>query len=153
MAWHKKGTWAWADLLMWFFYLPMTAAVIYAIVTVPQGIIKTSVQPVELDAAIFQERAFQHLADYSPVTGADDNTLTPNADHALAYSLSPKKFGYKITIDGKKFSPNEEFYDIAAPLAPVLYNRFTDAKQFKTKTGTASVTVDQVYPKKYGKFT
>jgi len=152
MAWHKKGTWAWADLTMWLFYLPLTAAVIYAIVTVPQGIIKTSVQPVELDAAIFQERTFQHLADYSPVTGANDNTLTPDVEQALAYSLSQKKFGYKITIDGKKFAPNEEFYDIAAPLAPVLYYRFTANKNLKTATGTITVTVDQVYPKKYETF-
>ncbi len=148
MAWHKKATWAWADLIMWFFYLPMTAAVIYALVTVPQGILKTSVQPVELDAVIFQARTFQHLAAYSPATGAEYDTLTPNPEQALAYILSPKKFGYKITIDSKKYSANEEFYDIAAPLAPVLYDRFIDTRKFNTNT----VTIDQAYPKKYETF-
>ena len=83
MDWHKKGTWTWADTLYWFFYLPVTAGVIMVLVIIPEQVLNTAINPVKMDAAIFEERALQHLAKYSPATGADSKTLTQVPDKVL----------------------------------------------------------------------
>ncbi len=148
MAWNKKATWTWADTLYWFFYIPMTAAVILTLVIIPGRMIGTKVQPVTMDAAIFEERVVQHLKEYSPVTGSSDNMMTTNK--SMQFSLSQKKFGYKITKDGKEYYGNQKFYDIARPLAPVKYHRFQSTKTYENGK---TVTIDQVYPKLYAKLT
>ncbi len=142
----KRGTWAFADILYWFFYIPMTAATIIALVLIPQRLLATAVRPMPLDAAIFEERVIQNLAKYSPATGAS-NELTPNINMSLSFSLSQKKWGYKIKIGQQSFYGNKQFYEIAVPIAP-NFDRFITNRTI----GNTNVTIDQVYPKRYEKF-
>ena len=147
--WSKRGTWAWADLLYWFFYLPMTAAVIITLVIVPARLLNASVQPMPLDAALFEERVFQHLAEYSPVTGVDKTKLTDDVVSSTRFSLSQKRFGYEIKIGDKTIYGRQQFYDIAKPLAPVRYDKFTAKKTIQN----TPIEITQLYPQKYEKIT
>ncbi len=151
MAWSKRAVAAPAEGLYWIPWSILTIFVVFGVIVYPASRVEASVNPVELDAAIFEERVFQHLAKYSPVTGVT-NELVDNLDRSLQFSLSQKKFAYKITIGNKIIYGNQEFYDIAWPLAPVKYLRFISNRTFVTQSGPVVVTVDQVYPRKYEKF-
>lgn len=150
MAWSKRGVEAPAEALYWVPWSILTIVVVFGVIVYPAGRVEASVNPVELDAAIFEERVFQHVAKYSPVIGSTEQ-LTDNLDRSLQFLLSQKRFAYKITVGNKIIYGNQEFYDIAWPLAPVKYLRFISNKTFVTQSGSVVVTVDQVYPRKYEK--
>ncbi|HLF54882.1 MAG TPA: hypothetical protein VI612_04125 [Candidatus Nanoarchaeia archaeon] len=151
MAWFKRGVAAPAEGLYWIPWSILTIVVVFGVIVYPASKVEASVNPVELDAAIFEERVFQHLAKYSPVTGSTEQ-LTDNLERSLQFSLSQKRFAYKITVRSKIIYGNQEFYDIAWPLAPVKYLRFMSNRTFVTQSGPVVVAVDQVYPRRYEKF-
>jgi len=112
-----------------------------------------SVQPFPLDAGINQERLFQKVAVHSPIFGVQTNTLTDEFDKAAAMRLSEKRYAYKISADKEEYFGNKEFYEDAVPLAPIRYNRFIGTKRFVSNGKRVTVTVDQVFPKRYEKRT
>lgn len=123
-----KGTWALADALYWFFYIPLTAIIIIALVTIPTNVMKATIQPVELDASIMEER----LAMKIKYSGLESTRLT----------MSEKKHGYKVTIGKESVFGNKDFYEEAIPLTPIKHKRFT----YKDN----KATIDQVYTEQYG---
>jgi len=150
MAWSKRGSWTWADMLYWIFYVPMTAALVVALITIPTAKLEAAVQPIPMDARIFEERVFQLVAKHSAVTGTDTRALTENVEHALRFSHSPKKFGYQIIIGDRVITDPRDFYGIARPLAPLRYTAFTAGRRLEYPP--VIVTVNQVYPKQYETF-
>ncbi|VVB81069.1 Uncharacterised protein [uncultured archaeon] len=138
-------------MLYWFFYIPLTAFVIIALVTTPTSILNQSVQPFRLDAGITEERLYEKVSDYSPILGTQYGTLTDQFDKNAALLLSDKRYAYKISAGQKAYVANKEFYEDAVPLAPIRYNRYTITKMFTSNGKQIPVTIDQVYPKSYEK--
>ncbi len=140
--------------MLWFFYVPLTAIVILALVTIPTRLLENSLHPIELDAAITKERLFQDINKVGSVYGVEPGVIRPDfATRALL--MGDKKWAYKLTVTTQgQNTPvivfgNEEFYRDAAPLAPVKYSLFQSERKYSS---TVSVKVDEVYPKKYEKF-
>ncbi|HLC32919.1 MAG TPA: hypothetical protein VJJ82_03770 [Candidatus Nanoarchaeia archaeon] len=153
---NTKGTWVLADALYWFFYIPLTALIVIALVTIPTSILRATVQPVELDASIMGERLAQKITAYSPVLGAQSGRLGDITAANLA--LSEKRHAYRITVGDKSAEQsvvgNQDFYDEAIPLTPIKHKRFTFTTTMIQKKSTEErivpVTIDQVYPERYG---
>lgn len=145
----NKGTWALADALYWFFYIPMTAIIVISLVIIPTNVMKATIQPVELDASIMEERLSNKLTEYSPITGTNINKVGDvNAANLI---LSQKRHAYKVAVDNlPPVFGNPDFYDEAIPLTPVKHKRFTSATEMKKKEKTSKVIIDQVYTEKYG---
>jgi len=138
-------------MLYWFFYLPLTAIVIIALVKVPENILDTSIQPFELDAGITEQRLAQKVTQYSPVFGTQANTLTKDFKKRAVLYLSEKRYGYRISAGGETYYGNKEFYEDAYPLAPFRYHRFTIHKRFNQNGKPVHVTIDQTFPLRYEK--
>lgn len=143
---------------MWFFYIPLTAIVALALVTIPQRLLEQSVQPVELDAVIARERLFQELNTKSPVFGVVEGQVRGDWE-SLGLSASDKKWAWKVTVPtahadarGGVVFGNREFFEEAVPLAPVRYGHFVVERQMRYGGVLVSVRVEEVYPKKYAQF-
>lgn len=131
-------------ILYWILYLPLTAALVLALVLIPARLLNQSIQPISVDAAIFEQRTFNNLAGYSPSTGVDNNKLVAVPQYTLAYSLSPKAWAYVITVNGKEYDAGQEkrmYFDGAKPLAGINYNYYKNQKD--------TIIVEQTLPKKY----
>lgn len=139
----KRGTWVWADTLYWFFYLPMTAAVIIALVVIPKSALDTQINPSLLDASITEERLLQGATLQDPIFGSRQGHFG-----ALPSLIrSEKRFGYKIKAGDEESFFNKDFYEQAAPLAPISYDRFTKTETMRKGSNAVRVEIDQVYPK------
>ena len=66
----------------------MTATVVMALVVIPTMKLEAAVQPIPMDARIFEERVFQLVAKHSAVTGSDTRALTDDVDRALLHRQS-----------------------------------------------------------------
>lgn len=143
-----------AEGLLWFFYVPLTAVVILALVIIPTRLLENSLHPIELDAAIARERLYQDVNKVGPIYGVEAGLV--RSDFATrALLMGDKKWAYKLTVTTQgQNTPvivfgNEEFYRDAAPLAPVKYSLFQSERRYGAMN---TVKVDEVYPKKYEKF-
>lgn len=131
-------------ILYWILYLPLTAALVLALVLIPARLLNQSIQPISVDAAIFEQRTFNNLAAYSPATGIESSKLVPLPQHTLAYSLSPKAWAYVVTVNGKEYDAGQDkrmYFDGAKPLASINYNYY--------KNENNGIVVEQTFPKKY----
>ena len=145
---NTKGTWVMADALYWFFYIPLTAIIVLALVIIPTNILRATVQPVELDASIMEERLSQKILAYSPMLGVETGQAGNIKDAELV--LSEKRFAYKVTVDKDSTIGNQEFYDEAIPLTPIKHKRFTHEATLVKEGKETPVVIDQVYPERYG---
>lgn len=143
---HNKGTWIMADAVPWLLYVSMTAIIVMALVIIPTNILQSTVQPVELDASIMEERLAQKITAYSPVLGTQPGQSGDLNQARLA--MSEKRHAYKVTMGAQSVVGNQDFYDEAIPLTPIKHRRFTYTT---TLQGVKEpVTIDQVYPERYG---
>ena len=149
--WSKKGTWTWADTLYWFFYIPLTAFVVMALVIIPRGILNNAVQPFTLDAGIMQERLVQKITAFSPILGVQGKQLSDQFPKSATLSLSEKRYAYKVASATQEYVGNKEFYEIAVPLAPIRFNRYSVNKPMFVNGVQTNIFIDQVFPKKYEK--
>lgn len=150
---NNKGIVDVGKIWYWLFYIPITACVIIALVVMPENIKNTALQPFALDAKIMEERILNNIAARDPVLGFTEDRLGRKISRKAALALSDKQYGYKITIDGQAYYGNREFYEDAAPLAPIKYDRHTTTKLLHRGDDTITVTIDQVFPKQYARFT
>lgn len=142
---------AWTgDLLFMFFYLGMTAIVYVALVAMPSDVIEQTVQPIALDALIFDQRINQKLSAISAVRGIEHDTLTSDVSRALLLNPSPKKYGAKITVGENTIYYNQDYYEATYPLAPYKYHRFISEHSKLNNNQPVRITVDQTYPQTYG---
>jgi len=143
---NKRGTWVWADTLYWFFYLPMTAIVIIALVVIPKSAMEAPISPGPLDAAIMEERLLQAATLNDPVFGSRQGYY----GSLPAAIRSEKRFGFRVEAQGKESFFNKAFYEQASPLAPINYDRFIKSEKMREGSSVVEVEIDQVYPKEYG---
>lgn len=144
----EQGTWVLADALYWFFYIPLTAIIIIALVTIPTSVLRATVQPVELDASIMEERLSQKITAYSPMLGQKIGEVGELDGAKL--QLSEKRHAYKVTVAAKSVLGNQDFYDEAIPLTPIKHKRFMFNTKMTKEGVLVPVTIDQVYPENYG---
>ena len=154
LLFNRRATWAAADVLYWFFYLPFTVLVVLALVIIPARVLDTAVRPVDLDAVVFEQRVKMKLTDFDPVLGSRFGVLRDFSSDELLFVPSVKKFGYLLKVgDVKKFgdSTNQKlFYSLHVGFAGRKYSIFN--RTFYFDDGK-TVDLSQVYPSKYGKFT
>lgn len=159
MAWNNKGTWTWADTLYWFIYIILTSVIIMALVILPMQVLNKSVQPFLLDAALVQENLFQRASAYEYPYGTLYTGLgTELGKENVLLSHSQKKMAYKVTVRNKdtgetrEYYGNKDFYDQAAPLAPLRYHQFINKRPYLTNESAYEVITDVVYPQEYDVF-
>lgn len=149
---HKKALWTPADILYWFFYIPFTVIILTLLIYLPTTIMENSVQPVALDAVIFEQRAYAKLTDYNPITGTNFRTL--NVENAKPYLLTPtrKRFGYRLTAGNftktGDSQDQRDFYTIYSVYAGEQFPHFTRTFSFKDN----NATIQQTYPQRYETF-
>ncbi len=146
------------EMIWWIAYLPLTTAVILALVLIPSRMLDAAVQPYYLDAEIMEERIYNNLDYYDPALGTQKGTLTTNTDdfcknNTIQMSMSQKAFAAKANINGKDCYANKAFYKDAKPLTPVKYNLISSSRTYQTDKGPITVNVEQIYPSKYEKIT
>ena len=150
----KRGTWTWADTLYWFFYIPITAFTIIALVVIPSRVMGQIIQPIPLDASIMQERFTQKATAYSPVLGSRQGEITADFAQRMRLALSDKRYGYNVSysqngIVKEQAFGNKDFYEQAVPLAPIKYDRYVTQKNLTKDGQIVTLTIDQTFPKKY----
>jgi hypothetical protein len=144
---NKKATWAWADALYWFFYIPLTLVVIVALIVVPTSILNSSVQPTNLDATIMQKRILNSLTPTSPTLGYQESQPYFDPKQAIMYSTSQKDFGVKIEA-GETLYINRQYYEDARPLAGVGYKNYQGLFYVKG-VSYPTIYIDQIYAPRY----
>lgn len=145
---NKKATWAWADALYWFFYIPLTLIVIVALIVVPTSVLNSSVQPTNLDATIMQQRILNSLTPVSPILGYQEGQPYFDPKKAITYSTPQKKdFGVKIEA-GETIYINEQYYKDARPLAGVGYKNY-QGLYYVSGTSHPTIYIDQIYAPRY----
>jgi len=149
----------WTDTLYWFIYIILTSIIIIALVMIPMNILQRSVQPFVLDAALVQENLFARASAYSyPFGTAYTGQGIALGDEPLLLSHSQKKMGYKVVVRNirtgqtTEYFGNKDFYEQAAPLAPVRYHQFINQRPYYQGDDQYEVTADIVYPQQYDLF-
>ncbi len=137
---YRKGVWILSDILYWFFYIPMAVVVILFMVIMPEHIMNSAVQPIELDATITKELLFQKISDYSYPYGTEFSKFNPTKSNTWLF-LSQKNFGYKISNKESEFFGRELFYKEAEVLIGRNYKNFAEKR--------GDVTIELIYPNKY----
>lgn len=149
---NKKATWAWADALYWFLYIPLTLIVIVALITVPTSILNNSVQPIALDATIMQQRIENSLTKkYSPTEGqipATNVMILSQISKFQAPSINQKKYGIQIDADGTHYI-NKEYYEKTKDLVGMGYKGHSSEFFYSGKDGIKMAKIKQVYPPRY----
>lgn len=129
--------------------MAITFVCVIALIQVPENMLQQRLQPIDLDALIMQKRLFNKVSGYSPVLGMQEDILAEDVRLAARLDPSEKKFGYRITVSkGPTVYGNKDFFVAAYPLAR-LYDTFTEVKRMKQDGSSVSVSLVQVYPKKY----
>ncbi len=158
----KKGA-VWGSALYWVYYVVMTAFIIIAFVVIPSRVLDAVVQPVELDAALMEQRLFNKVTEYSPVSGFKAGVVSSDFRSSAALSISEKLFGYYVYFAPFSADPdfvyrpgvdevfygNRDFFVVAEPLAPLKYKKFSESRRMKKGSSDVVVQLVQVYPKKY----
>ncbi|RMD58275.1 hypothetical protein D6825_01385 [Candidatus Woesearchaeota archaeon] len=144
----SKGVWVLADIVYWFFYIPLTALVVIALVTFPQGMFKSVVQPQVLEAKIAEHRLFNKVSVFDPFLGSR-KVVRDDFRQAASLYLSEKPFAYRMSYDGEEYVGNRDFFDVAEPLAPIKYQKFVSERQLMKDGRKVSVKLEQVYPYEY----
>lgn len=155
----KRGTWVFADLIPWLFYLPMTAAVIFFLVTVPLSILQTQTETHNLENAMVAERAFSKISYYDADIGriypgvvSSQQLKSASIENAFIVSLDARKTAIKLNVARTDIYFNKLFYEIAKPLAPAAYYEISAKKQINVLESqqAAALEIDEVFSKKWG---
>jgi len=78
--------------------------------------------------------------------------LNDNIQRSTILSMSDKRYGYEVSAGKQKFIANEDFYEVAVPLAPIKYDHYKKTKTMTTKQGEeVTLFIGQVFPKRYEK--
>ena len=150
MAWNRRAQEA-GGYIIWFalFYSLLTAAIILFLVTIPKSLLETSIQPIELDAAIQAQMITSKLWTTNQYTGAT-SPFDYTSDLSIINQTSARKYlTYKVSIDGKEGYYEKDFYEIAQPLAPFKYMPYTSATTVTVNGKPARLQIEEYYPKKY----
>lgn len=150
----RKGQLAEA-VVFWIFYIILTGAVVYVIVSTPATVFSRVTDTQQLENAIFAERMYDKVAGQSALTQrvypgilasktAWDKQRIMNA---FATAGTPRGIGFKLTLDGQEAYFDERFYKEAKPLSPVRYKSFVETRPvwLQDKQEFAALTIDQVY--------
>ena len=156
MAWRKKATWTWADILFWFVYIPMTAVAVVALVFYPEKIFAVSLQPMILDSSLMVERFQYQISDYDQFIGVREGFLTPGKpDEVLTLIPSEKRYAVKVLLGSDVWFPSKTqkmFYEDALPLTGVRYKKFDKDFIYKDSKGKlVKAYISQIFPQVYEK--
>lgn len=158
---NRKATWAWADALYWFFYIPLTLVVIVAIIVVPSSVLNNKVQPTAVDAAIMNERILGLLIQQPLGVIREGGQIVVDPTQSLS-SVKPytqkKKFGIRVNIGqkgvgAKQYSFNQEtknYYIATYRLADAGYPYYYSRTWLLNKDyDVINLDIDQIYPPRY----
>lgn len=150
--WSKHGV-SIKDFLLWFICIPLTAFAAIALIYIPSAEFEDGIskQPIPLDAFIMEKRLLMKASMFSPVLGLEESQLASDLKASTSLELPEKRFAFSLSAGNQAVYGNRGLYEDAVPLASVSFDRFTSSRTFISPTGPVVVTIDQVYPKRYGK--
>lgn len=137
--------------IYWIFYIILTSAVVLILVTIPGRFVDSTLEPIELDAAATAELLFNRVTAFDPPFGSQYGEDAVRFEGSPVLSLSRKRFAYRVSVPetGQEWFNDKMFYDKAAPLAPIAYDRFVYERPFIMGGHDVTVIVDLVYPRDY----
>ena len=154
------------DMLYWLFYMPLTIAVVFLILYIPNNALGKRVDTANLNAQIWATRVYDAASMRDPLT----HRLYPGeamvgrlSDDQLASAFqttgSLRRIGVKVTLAdraGAVAYVDKPFYDDASPLAPIRYQEFIEKRPFlvhdKDEVRLSRLEIDQVYGREGGGF-
>jgi len=150
--WSKHGV-SVKLFLFWVIYIPLTAFAVIALIYIPSAEFEDGIskQPIPLDAFIMEKRLLMKASMFSPVLGLEEDILASDIKASAALELPEKRFAFNLSAGNQAVYGNRGLYEDAVPLVPISFDRFTASRTFISPTGPVVVTIDQVYPKRYGK--
>ena len=149
----KKGMWAWADFLYFFFYISLTFVLAIALGGIPDSILNSMLQKGNLEYTTNNDRMDVMLAYKDPYSGRFDYTTIQSTNiinnetvRNLLIFPKNKKIALALSLDGKTFYYRKGYYDIAKPLTPITYESVINTRlvQLPNKEWR-KLTIEQVY--------
>ncbi|MBW3004421.1 hypothetical protein KY310_01145 [Candidatus Woesearchaeota archaeon] len=150
---NKKGTWAWADFLYFFFYVGLTFVLAIALGAIPDSILNSVLQKGNLEYTTNNDRMNTMLAYKDPYSGRfvydkieSENIISVDVARNLLVFPENKKIAIALSLDGKTFYYKKDFYEIAKPLTPITYESVINTRlvQLPNKEWR-KLTIEQVY--------
>ncbi|MBW3001713.1 hypothetical protein KY338_00965 [Candidatus Woesearchaeota archaeon] len=150
---NKKGTWAWADFLYFFFYVALTFVLALSISHIPDSILNSVLQKGNLEYTINNDRMDNMLAYKDPYSGRlnylvleSDNMISNETVKNLLIFPKDKKIAVALSLDGKKYYWRKKYYDIAKPLTPITYESIVNTRMVQLPSNVwGKLTIEQVY--------
>ena len=106
----KKGMWAWADFLYFFFYISLTFVLAIALGGIPDSILNSMLQKGNLEYTTNNDRMDVMLAYKDPYSGRFDYTTIQSTNiinnetvRNLLIFPKNKKIALALSLDGKTF--------------------------------------------------
>ncbi len=149
----KKGMWAWADFLYFFFYISLTFVLAIALGGIPDSILNSMLQKGDLEYTTNNDRLNTILAYKDPFSGRFDYTkiesdrlITNDTVRDLLAFPKDKRLALMVSLNGKKAFKNKGYYEIAKPLTPITYESVINTRlvQLPNKEWR-KLTIEQVY--------
>ncbi|MEM4239669.1 MAG: hypothetical protein QXM31_00930 [Candidatus Woesearchaeota archaeon] len=142
-------------VIFWIFYLFLTGAVIYVVVTIPSLIFSELTKTNNLENAVFAERIYSKASWQSPLTHRAYPGILPSKagwdkqviSGAFTTLGTPRMLAVKLALGSDTAYYQEERYNEWVPLSPLRYKRFVETRPVWVQdTGMLELmTIDQVY--------
>jgi len=153
---NKRAAWEATDIPWYFYYIAMTAVVIFLMTTAIDSSKNPKLENYDLEQAILAQRIYKKIALVDIDTGRISSSeikddIKKELENAFYQGEAPRKTGAKIEIEGGETAYfNKKFYEDERPLAPARNIVFIHKKTFAQDNSLRIVTIEEVYPKKYG---
>jgi len=145
--------------VFWLFYLALTGADIYFIMTAPAMIFSRSVDTQGMENAIFSERAYASTAWQSPLTARAYPGILPTASawdkkrivDAFSTAGTPRRLAFKLALGSEiVYFPDEMKYNDWKAVSPVFFRSFVETRPvwIEDQKKETTLTIDQVYTPK-----
>jgi len=134
-------------------YLMMTSVVVILMVQVPKTILDNAAETYDRDNAIFEERIFNKLSTKDELTTRvipgviekKEQFSTKRIKKSFDLGKTPRRVGFKLTYDRKSIYFNQDFYEDAKPLSPVVYKDFVHQRPLLVENELKQLEIDQVF--------
>jgi len=130
-------------------YLPLTAIIVFALVSMPTALIEKGLQPTAFDQEIEARQILAQLWETNEYTGRTSPFEYTTDLSEITKTETKKKLAYRVTIDGKEAIYDESTYKDAKPIAPYIYSKHEEKLIVMVAGKPKELTIEVYYPYKY----
>ncbi|PIN80171.1 hypothetical protein COV11_04610 [Candidatus Woesearchaeota archaeon CG10_big_fil_rev_8_21_14_0_10_30_7] len=132
--------------IFYFIYLTITLLLFAGIHYIPDLVLNANLDTHDLENQIYNERIFNLVSETDLYTKRVlQGTINTFENDLLNDAFSEeKKIAFKISLNGEQIYFNQNFYEYAAPLAPIRYKIFRQERNVNYKV-PRTLKIEQVY--------